>query len=149
MSQTTYGFAAAVANAGDTDSTEMKHVDSYAAEGACGFGLALIQGTTDKQAKLCDSASGKLLGVALRTHTVINDGSATGYADKDAVSVLRHGRVWMETAADATKEAAAYIVVASGADRGKVTPTATNNLGPIGKYVSAGLDGELCVVELT
>jgi hypothetical protein len=149
MSQTSYGFAAAVANAGDKASSNQNQVDSYAAEGVCGFGLALIQGTADKQAKLCDSASGKLLGVALRTHTVINDGSATGYADKDAVSVLRHGRVWMETATNATKEAPAYIEVGAGADRGKVTATSTNNLGPIGKYITAGSDGDLCVVELT
>lgn len=149
MSQTSYGFAAAVASAGDKDSTEVEHVDSYAAETAIGFGFAAIQGASDGQAKLCNSASGKFLGVAVRTQTVTNDGSAIGYAIKDAVSILRKGRIWMETATNATKEAPAYIEVGAGADQGKVTATSTNNLGPIGKYVSSGSDGDLCRIELT
>lgn len=150
MSQTSgYGFSQTPASAGDQASLMTSVVDSYAADAAIGFGLGVIQGAADDTCKVCDSASGAFLGVALRTQTIESNGVSEGYAAEDSVSVLGFGRVWMETASAAAKNADAYIVVASGADRGKVTDVSTDNLGPIGKYISAGADGDLCVIEIT
>ena len=149
MAQTTgYGFTSTVAQAGQKVDMMFDTVGSYAAEGVVPFGVGLIQGTADDQAKVADSAAGAFLGVSLFTHA--KEQSLAGvaeYADTDAISVLEEGRVWMETVGAFTKNAPVYIIVAAGATQGQATATATANLGPVGKFKTSGT-GALAQVEL-
>lgn len=149
MAQTTgYGFTSTVAQAGQKADMMNDVVGSYAAEGVVPFGVGLIRGTADNQAKVADSAAGDFVGVALFTHTVEQAlAGVAEYADTDTVSALEFGRVYMETVGAFTAGASAYVIVAAGATQGQLTATATANLGPIGKFKTSGT-GALALVEI-
>jgi hypothetical protein len=149
MSQTSgYDFSLTKAQVGQKYDLMFDQIDSFAAQGAVPFGLGLIKGTADDQAKVADSAAGVFVGAAVFTHTIENDGTVTGYADKDTVSVMRRGRMFVEAASALVVGAPAYVVVAAGADQGKFTDVSTDNLGPVGKFITSGADGDLVVVEI-
>ncbi|QDP67005.1 MAG: hypothetical protein Unbinned3138contig1000_47 [Prokaryotic dsDNA virus sp.] len=150
MSQTTgYGYISTVAQAGQKVDLVFDTVDSFAAEGAVPFGVAVIRGTADDQCQVADSDAGDFLGVSLFTHTIEQTFPATGnaaYADTDTVSVVSDGRVWMEAVGAVTAGAAAYAIVAAGATQGQATATSTDNL-LIGKFITSGED-ELVAVQV-
>lgn len=151
MSQTTgYGFALGKAVKGQKADLMNDQVDSYLAEGAVPFGAAVVQGTGDRQGAVAAADDDVFLGVAIHTHTVVNDGEADGYADKDAVSVVTYGRVWVEADGAVAKEADAYVLIdgAPGDVGVKFTATATDNLGPVGRFKTSGED-ELVVLEVS
>jgi hypothetical protein len=60
------------------------------------FGLGVVETSTEEESKL-PSASGQYFdGVALHTHTKELDSSdERKYSEKDSMSVLRRGRVWV------------------------------------------------------
>lgn len=146
MSQVSgYDYTSAPATLGLKFDVRPDVVMSFAAEGAVNFGRAVMRGTN--LAKQCLHSDGtSFLGVALQTQARENDGVSNGYKDKDTVSVLTQGAVWVESAAaDIVPGTAAYLVTAAGA--GTFTNVDTDNL-LVGKFLTAGGVGSLVAVEL-
>lgn len=102
MSQTSVTqYGAAAFNGMLSDITE-SNVLSYAAEGAVGIGKAVRLGTDkEKQVVQSSTAVGQgalVFGIAVHDHA--REQSSAGlvqYADKETVSVLRRGNIWVET----------------------------------------------------
>jgi hypothetical protein len=92
-----------------------QNVISLAAEGAVGIGRAVERGTVPaKQCKVAGTAAAAI-GFALHDHA--REQSAAGvvqYADKETVSVLTQGRLWIETDDAVVAGAAANLVIAGG-----------------------------------
>ena len=151
--QTSYDQYPAEGAAGlKTDSRE-DTVESYAAEGAIGFGLAVVKGTDPAvQVKRPAAAAGVFRGVSLRT-SVFEQSAAgvSGYVDEDSVNVLRKGQVWVPTITAVTIDGAAYFVN-SGDDAGKFSATddGTTDAVPTGVFRStvAATSGGLAKLEI-
>lgn len=145
--QTSYPLNSEQAFAGMKADVGFDRVESFLAEGSIEFGVGVIGGTTaGEQVKTADAVA-RLLGISLHIH---KEPSAPGlndakYNDKDSVSVLTQGQVWMpvETSNQGTIAIGdpAFINVAIvGAELGKVTSVATANVavgGFIEEYDSA------------
>jgi hypothetical protein len=101
MSQTTVSQYGAPAFKGMKDGIQSDYVVSLLAEGAVGISLPVVLGTNkETQAKAASSAVGQgalVVGFALHDHA--REQSSAGlvqYGDKEAVSVLKRGHVWVE-----------------------------------------------------
>lgn len=89
--QTSYDINTANAVAGQVADIGWNEIDSFLAEGAVGFGLAVSRGTNDGQAILGGDATG--IGVSVRDlarEGAANTG-AVAYADKETMAVMRFG----------------------------------------------------------
>lgn len=151
--QTSYDQYPAEAAAGMKVDSREDTVESFAAEGAIGWGLAVIKGTDpDVQVKKPAAADGVFRGVALRTSVFEqNSSGVSGYVDEDSVNVLRKGMVWVPTITAVTRDNPAYFVN-SGADAGKFSATndGTTDAVPTGVYRSsvAATSGGLAKLEI-
>ena len=103
MSQTNaadYGNIA-IATAGQKVDLRNDTITSFAAEGAVPFGLAVKRGTDpEKQCLVVDADTDTFLGVAVKTHTIVQTGDTAQYEDTDTVSVLEQGAVYVEVTSD-------------------------------------------------
>lgn len=89
--QTSYSINTANAVAGMVADIGINEIDSFLAEGAVGFGLAVSRGTNDGQAAVGGDATG--IGVSVRDlarEGAANTG-AVAYADKETMAVMRFG----------------------------------------------------------
>jgi hypothetical protein len=122
-------------------------VESFAAEGAVSFGAPVVAGTdTAVQVK---QGTGTFRGVALRTSAVSRQASGTdGYADTDAVNVLRKGMVWVPVLEDVAADGAVTRSVATSGDTAGKWGTATGTAVTNGVWRSAGTSGGLAKLEL-
>ena len=150
----TYGFELDAAQAGQKVDLATDIVDSFKAEGAVPFGRGVVQGTADDQCKLPTADTNYPLGVAIFTHA-IEQALAGGaeYADKDMVSVVSFGRVWMDGQGKWDKNDTAYVVVSASASlNGTITADTTlsgaTGFIEIGRFLNSGED-ELAQVEIT
>lgn len=155
-----YGFRHDSAQAGQKAGLDFDHVESYAAEGAVGFGLGLEYGTDpEKQVAVPSDDTGTFAGVSVFSHKQVqgidltateNELYSTGseYRDGDTVNVLRRGRVWVEVTDAVTANATAYVDVTSAtADYGKFTDVATSNV-QAGVFRTDASTGELAILEI-
>ena len=120
MSQTTYDTVADRATAGMLGDAghDMYHVSLAAEGGAIPFGLGVIQGTDpETQAKLSTVTGGTFAGVTLHQHA-LQDETADGFVEDEVMSVLKKGRVWVQTNVAVAIGDPVYFVN-SGADSGK------------------------------
>ncbi|MFC3227339.1 hypothetical protein ACFOGJ_08870 [Marinibaculum pumilum] len=158
MSQTdptTYGFDLEVAQAGQKYDLSYDQVDSFAAEGAVPFGVAVVAGTDpNQQVALVETASDVFRGIALFTHTreqgfnraATPASTGAQYLDTETVSVLSRGRVWVKASGNVTAGALAYADLATTFND-SFTVTSTDNL-KVGRFHTSGSDGELVVLEV-
>lgn len=158
MSQTdsnSYGFKSQIAQAGQLADVGPKRIDSKCAQAAIGFGLGVKLGTDPaSQVVRIDNSADAFFGVAIFDHTREQGFNKTTspssvpatYAIGDAVAVLREGRVYVELAAAATVTvgAAAYVLPASG----KFTHSTSSTVGPVGRFVTAGIEGDIVAVDI-
>lgn len=120
MSQTTYDIQADRATAGMLADAghDMYHVSLAAEDSAIGFGLAVVQGTDPEvQAKLSTATGGTFAGVTLHQHA-LQDETADGFVEDEVMTVLKKGRVWVQTNVAVAIGDPVYFVH-SGADVGK------------------------------
>lgn len=102
MSQTSYSQYQAASFKGMLYDTSWCDTMSYSAEGVVGFGAPVVLGT-DKERQVVNVGTGAgqgalVIGVALATHAVEQTSAGVAqYADKQTVSTLKDGRVWVET----------------------------------------------------
>ena len=109
-------------------------IDSFAAEGEIGFGIAVARGT-NKQKQVIPFAGTGFVGISVFEH---NENGL--YKDKDSVSVMTSGRIYVTTVAPVVAGTPAYAVPGTGAITNAATATA------IGKFLTSGTG--IVVLEL-
>lgn len=89
--QTSYNDKMAIALEGQIADMGPRSIGGYAAEVEVGFGIGVIQGTTDLQCKLPAATGFKLLGVTTHSHAREQDAATQA----DMVNVMRQGAVYV------------------------------------------------------
>ena len=125
--QTSYIQDSVVAQAGQIADTSNRVIEPFAAEGTIAFGIAVARGT-DKQKQVIPFAGSEFVGISVFEHN--EDGL---YKDKDSVSVMTSGRIYVTTAATVVAGETAYAVNATGA----ITNVATGATA-IGEFLTSG-----------
>jgi len=168
--QTSYSHAPAASIEGALADSSVKHVDSAILEGAASAGLFVVQGTGDQQARVpasaAQAAQGLQLGFVIYSPTReqirngyngfqgVVSGGAVPFADKETVSVLRRGRIFVKMEDAHTAGDPLFVRVAAGAG-GTVlgasrtdadTATAVEVKGAVVR--STGAAGALAIVEI-
>ena len=149
MSQNTAGSYGSIekAEAGAKYDIRPDVVSSRSAEGIIAFGLAVTYGTDpENQCDVVDNVADVFLGVALKQQTIVVPNAGTPqYADKDTVSVLEEGAVWVEVTDDVVAGTAAFVDIANG----KFTDVSALNLAvPGGSFETSAVSGELAVLKI-
>lgn len=115
MAQTAYalyqnaGFKGMLADLTNND------VASYSAEAAIVFSLPVMLGTDKEKQVLTATAGATAVGFAVATHAVEQTSAGVAqYAATETVSVLKRGRIWVETDDAVVAGAVANLVLASG-----------------------------------
>lgn len=91
------------------------NVASYSAEEAIAFSLPVMLGTDKEKQVLIATAGATSVGFAVATHAV--EQTSAGFAQygaTDTVSVLKRGRIWVETDDAVVAGSVANLVLASG-----------------------------------
>lgn len=87
-------------------------------------------------------------GVALHTHKEPRTDLTVGYADKDTVSIMRKGRVWVKVNEAVVENDTAYCVLATATEEGLFCKTSTGNIATGGKFITGAADNGLAVLEI-
>lgn len=133
--QTSYTQDYVIGQAGQIADISDRTIDSFAAEGEIGFGIAVARGT-DKQKQVIPFAGTGFVGISVFEH---NENGL--YKDEDSVSVMTSGRIYVTTAATVVAGETAYAVNATGLFT-NVNTAAT----AIGKFLTSGTG--IVVLEL-
>lgn len=133
--QTSYTQDYVIGQVGQIADISDRTIDSFAAEGEIGFGIAVAKGT-NKQKQVIPFAGSGFVGISVFEHN--EDGL---YNDEDSVSVMTSGRIYVTTAATVVAGETAYAVNATGAIT-NVSAGAT----AIGKFLTSGTG--IVVLEL-
>ena len=115
-----------------------RQIDSCSAEGTVTAAKAVIFGTADKRVKPW-AASSKVAGVALAR--TVHEGNILSIKDKESVSLLKKGKVWVKVAEAVTHGDLAYF----GAS-GWTKTSASNDL--VGKYITIAAANGLAQLEV-
>ena len=133
--QTSYTQDYVIGQVGQIADISGRTIDSFAAEGEIGFGIAVARGT-NKQKQVIPFAGTGFVGISVFEH---NENGL--YKDKDSVSVMTSGRIYVTTAATVVAGTTAYAVNATGA----ITNVSTDATA-IGKFLTSGTG--IVVLEL-
>ena len=133
--QTSYTQDYVIGQAGQIADISDRTIDSFAAKGEIGFGIAVARGT-NKQKQVIPFAGTGFVGISVFEH---NENGL--YKDEDSVSVMTSGRIYVTTAATVVAGTTAYAVNATGAIT-NVSTAAT----AIGKFLTSGTG--IVVLEL-
>lgn len=125
--QTSYTQDYVIGQVGQIADTSDRTIDSFAAEGEIGFGIAVARGT-NKQKQVIPFLGTGFVGISVFEH---NENGL--YKDGDSVSVMTSGRINVTTAATVVAGTTAYAVNATGA----ITNVATDATA-IGKFLTSG-----------
>lgn len=113
--QTTISQVGAAAFKGMLDGNGPRVVASYAAEEAIPVGYPVKTGTTKDTEVLKATAGASAIGFAVHDHArEQSSAGAVQYAQYDTVSVLKQGRIWVETTDAVVADAVANLTVATG-----------------------------------
>lgn len=133
--QTSYTQDFVIGQVGQIADISDRTIDSFAAEGQIGFGIAVARGTK-KQKQVIPFAGTGFVGISVFEHN--EDGL---YNDEDSVSVMTSGRIYVTTAATVVAGEVAYAVNATGLFT-NVSTSAT----AVGKFLTSGTG--IVVLEL-
>lgn len=133
--QTSYTQDYVVGQVGQIADISNRVIDSFAAEGQIGFGIAVARGT-NKQKQVIPFAGTGFVGISVFEH---NENGL--YKDEDSVSVMTSGRIYVTTATTVVAGTTAYAVNATGA----ITNVSTDATA-IGKFLTSGTG--IVVLEL-
>lgn len=133
--QTSYTQDYVIGQAGQIADASDRTIDSFAAEGEIGFGIAVARGT-NKQKQVIPFAGTDFVGISVFEH---NENGL--YNDEDSVSVMTAGRIYVTTAVTVVAGETAYAVNATGA----ITNVSTDATA-IGKFLTSGTG--IVVLEL-
>ena len=133
--QTSYTQDYVIGQAGQIADISDRRIDTFAAEGEIGFGIAVARGT-NKQKQVIPFAGTGFVGISVFEH---NENGL--YKDDDSVSVMTSGRIYVTTAATVVAGTTAYAENVTGAIT-NVPAVAT----AIGKFLTSGTG--IVVLEL-
>jgi hypothetical protein len=148
--QTTISQYGAAAFAGMLDGVGPKNVRSYAAEEIIPIGFPLKLGTNPATQVLKATAGAGVIGFALSDHArEQTSGGVVQYADKESVSVLTQGRVWVETTDAVVAGATANLTVATGKLTDEAVAAGIEAFTQISvKFITATTGAGLALVEI-
>lgn len=95
MAQTSYGESFALGFRGQPLGVGPEQIAGKTAEEAMNFGVAVVQGTEDREVLLPSTGSQRCLGVTLRSNYFRDDGAATDVLATEPVNVLEQGEVYV------------------------------------------------------
>lgn len=152
MVQLSYDPSMAIAQAGQPVDSRPILIVSRAAEGTIPFGKALMDGTSvGKQVKVMTDKTKAFRGIALFSHEKHTPRTGdSAYEDKDAISVVRKGYVYVPVTEAVAAGDRAY-VDCSNADatkRGSFCKTATNNVDTGTTFCTAAKAGGFAGLEI-
>jgi hypothetical protein len=133
--QTSYTQDYVVGQVGQIADISDRTIDSFAAEGEIGFGIAVARGT-NKQKQVIPFAGTGFVGISVFEHN--EDGL---YNDEDSVSVMTSGRIYVTTAATVVAGETAYAVNATG-----LFTNVSTDATAVGKFLTSGTG--IVVLEL-
>ena len=133
--QTSYTQDYVVGQVGQIADISDRTIDSFAAEGEIGFGIAVARGT-NKQKQVIPFAGTGFIGISVFEHN--EDGL---YNDEDSVSVMTSGRIYVTTAATVVAGETAYAVNATG-----LFTNVSTDATAVGKFLTSGTG--IVVLEL-
>lgn len=145
MAQLSYSIGHSAKMLGSIADLNNVDIEACIAEGNLPFGIGVVQGTTDRQAKLCVAGSAPL-GVVVRGQGYAND-QAEDVLSGQEVGVMRKGRAVVYATGAVAKEAPAYMIVTVGATQGQFTATAGSNL-LVGKFAETTTGAGNVIVNL-
>ena len=125
--QTSYTQDYVIGQVGQIADTSDRTIDSFAAEGQFGFGIAVARGT-NKQKQVIPFLGTGFVGISVFEH---NENGL--YKDDDSVSVMTSGRIYVTTAVTVVAGEVAYAVDATGLFT-NVSTSAT----AVGKFLTSG-----------
>ena len=134
--QTSYTQDYVIGQAGQIADISDRTVDSFAAEGEIGFGIAVARGTNKQKQVAPFFAGTEFVGISVFEH---NENGL--YKDEDSVSVMTSGRIYVTTAATVVAGTTAYAENATGA----ITNVSIDAI-VIGKFLTSGTG--IVVLEL-
>lgn len=155
--QTTIGQYSAVGFAGMQYDTGFGDTMSYSAEGAIPFGSFVKLGTDKgRQVLAPTTAVGQaalLVGVAMATASVEqaypSTGAAAAYAATESVSMLKDGRIWVQTNDAVVAGAVANFVLANGTVTDEAVTTGIEAFTQLTvKFITGTTAAGLAVVEI-
>lgn len=155
--QTTIGQYSAVGFAGMQYDTGFGDTTSYSAEGAIPFGSFVKLGTNkERQVLAPTTAVGQaalLVGVAMATASVEqaypSTGAAAAYAATESVSMLKDGRIWVQTNDAVVAGAVANFVLANGTVTDEAVTTGIEAFTQLTvKFITGTTAAGLAVVEI-
>ena len=121
--QTAYSLYNDALQLGNIYDTSLRQVDSFIAEGAVGIAKAVVAGTAgesaSKRGQVIVASTGVGQGALIKGISILSqtlEQSSAGvvtYADKDAVPVMTHGRLVVETADAVVAGSVANFVLAT------------------------------------
>lgn len=151
--QTTVSMNMVRARAGQlAHAFKSEDIRTMLAEGAVGFGLGVVEGTTTRQGKVPSADTQVFAGFAALTQALESrtGSSAPGYADDEALNVCNWGAIWVVTTDTnlPTVNGNCYVVVGTG-NAGKLTNSASGNINISTKVVVREVDSDnkLALVE--
>ena len=133
--QTSYTQDYVIGQVGQIADISDRTIDSFAAEGEIGFGIAVARGT-NKQKQVIPFAGTGFVGISVFEH---NENGL--YKDEDSVSVMTSGRIYVSTAATVVAGTTAYAVNATG-----LFTNVSTDATAIGKFLTSGTG--IVVLEL-
>lgn len=133
--QTSYTQDYVIGQVGQIADISDRTIDSFAAEGEIGFGIAVARGT-NKQKQVIPFLGTGFVGISVFEHNGVGE-----YADETSVPVMTSGRIYVTTAATVVAGTTAYAVNATGL----FTNVATDATA-VGKFLTSGTG--IVVLEL-
>lgn len=151
--QTSYSATPAIGQPGMiVQEFALRQVDSYLAEGAILFGFPCVAGTAAGQVKSATAAADRFLGIAvaelnLEEAYVTN---VANYVDKQAISVLKYGRVYVQAGEAVLAGESVFAGATSAGERGKFynDSGSSTRIDVKGKWVADVANGAVGAIEL-
>jgi hypothetical protein len=127
---------------------ELSNRVSATVEGAeVGFGKVVKIGSADGKTAAATAANDKVLGVTVYDHSVSAE-TPNGFAVDESALILEKGVIWVTAGATVAAGADVYMIV-GGANAGKFTSVATDNLKVnSAKFASSGAADALVKIRL-
>jgi hypothetical protein len=123
--------------------------DSLAAAETIEWGKGVSYDPANPNRAVTFDGTGKFVGVAVANHYAVNyaPDQPGAYAQFDAISVLRKGRIYVEVLEDVTKGEAAVVDNTTGDFRPGDTATTTIS-APVGQFKSSAAAGSYAILEI-
>ena len=102
VTQSTYSENMPIAQAGMPANADYSADTRICESAAIPFGIAVSQGTSDKEALIGGASAAVFAGVSIADKTINNDGGVDGYNQYDNMGVMTRGDIWVVVGGNVT-----------------------------------------------